>query len=241
MMADAPNPIWVLPDGEGPIHPFGGPADQVSAWNAPTLSVIALPATGVPKPIGVPALLWSGSGAQVDISPALAAAELFNPDPRTWGTVGWNALTNALKRIEPPPPVIRTHARHVVSDIPGIRRIIAPQGEPIHARVLIDPAGMLTPLYARSALGVDQLTRIYEFVRDIVAAVPDVAPKIFGVVVSGVAVSPKDYCKPCPLDEGVIPGATIAAIAKKTLPPGIPILLPETKATESAAILAQAS
>lgn len=241
MMADTPNPILILPDAEGPIRPLGGSADDVSAWNAPTLSVIALPATGVPKPIGVPAVLWSGSGAQVDTTTALAAAELFSPDPRTWGNVGWNALTNALKRVEPPPPVIRSHARHVVSDIPGIRRIIAPQGEPIAARVLIDPASMLTPLFARSTMGVDQITRIFEFVRDIVAGVPESAPKIFGVVVSGVAISPKDYCKPCPLDEGVIPGATIAAIAKKTLPPGICILIPELKAAESAAILAQAS
>ncbi len=240
-MAESPNPIWVLPDAEGPVRPLAGADDQVSAWNAPTLSVIALPATGVPKPVGVPAILWSGSGAQVDTSPALAAAELFNPDPRTWGNVGWNALTNALKRIEPPPPVIRTHARNVVSDIPGVRRIVAPQGEPLPARVLIDPASMLTPLFAKSTLGVDQITRIFEFVRDIVAGVPDAAPKIFGVVVSGVAISPRDYCKPCPLDEGVIPGATIASIAKKTLPPGIPILIPETRAAESAAIIAQAS
>jgi hypothetical protein len=104
-------------------------------------------------------VVWTGSMAELD------GGGLFDAHPRTWGTAGWAALEAAAAGIASQSKAalaIRPHARHVVSDIPGIRRFgtsIAAH-HPGRFQLLLDPASMLDLSHIEHRSAEDTLRRI---------------------------------------------------------------------------------
>jgi len=123
-------------------------------------------------PAGVRVVAWSGSMAD----------ELFGEDPRTWGPAGWAALDAACERAAPvlaergATMALRTHARHVLSDVPSCERFVRERrgrhGEVF--RVLLDPVSMLAP--SMLAMAEDHLRRM-------VGAIGTMAPGLAGIVI----------------------------------------------------------
>lgn len=122
--------------------------------------------------------LESDDAAQLDNNPARWA-----PDPRTWGPSGWAALDSRLAALAAP-LIIRTHARHVVSDTPGIVHLLRAHPPP-HVNVLVDPVSMLTPEMLKSGHAADHLRRTFEAI-----ASPLLPRPVAGVIVAGVCTLP---------------------------------------------------
>ena len=106
---------------------------------------------------------WSGSYALLDAArvdgPGLESpAELFEADPRSWGVKGWQALDSALAAFSSP-VLVRTHAQHVVSDLPSAARLLQTRPQ---AGVLLDLASMLTTEMAAGPIVIDHLARLLE-------------------------------------------------------------------------------
>lgn len=120
---------------------------------------------------------WSGT----------LAAEPFGDDPRTWGPAGWDALGEACDRLAPALRdegavlALRTHARHVLSDVPSCVRFVrerrARDGVDGPLRVLLDPASMIAA--SMRDLAEDHLRRI-------AGAVAVLGEGVAGVVVGAV-------------------------------------------------------
>lgn len=132
---------------------------------------------------GPPMVVWSGSFAQVDPEDdndgvGSGVEPLFRADPRTWmAGFGWKALADALARfstssVSPattdgpsdrrPRLILRTHARHVLSDTPSTFRFLK---DPAFAAfdVLVDAPALLTPaMLEQPTTAADHLTRIVE-------------------------------------------------------------------------------
>ena len=85
---------------------------------------------------------------------------MFDEDPRTWGAKGWDALRERVEGCERGVGV-RPHARHVVSDVPGCRRLLESSWAVERGvRLCYDPASMITAqMWER---GEDHLRRMYE-------------------------------------------------------------------------------
>jgi hypothetical protein len=149
-------------------------------------------------------IAWSGT----------LAAEPFGDDPRTWGPAGWAALGEACERLAPvlhnegAVLVLRTHARHVLSDVPSCIRFVrerrARDGEAGPLRVLLDPASMIAE--SMRDLAEDHLRRIAE-------AIPLLGHGLAGVVVGCVGGTPG-------ADAGVV-----ARLVQAHAPPGLPIIV----------------
>jgi hypothetical protein len=193
---------------------FPGPDDGVagdlrvvreSAGRAPRVrweatSILARFARGVPHGVsadeGAEAMLWSGSSAEVDGGGA------FDEDPRTWGPKGWAALEEAVRAMPGRGRVwVRPHARHVVSDIPGVRRLLeAEWGSRLG--VALDPAAMMTPAMRGSAGMADLVTRVFE-------AVELLPPERLMVVV----------------DAEALPAALLRGLVERCVPVGVPLVV----------------
>ncbi len=174
------------------------------------------------RPVQVPAVCWSGSLAEIDdaepVEPSSdpravvqspepsPLASLWQSHPLTWSARGWTELERRIQA-EHKPLVLRTHARHVVSDLPGVTRLLKIATELPRAcnkserhlprlQVLIDPASMLTGSMlaggARQAL--DHVRRTLEW-----CAEHGTHPAVWGVVVSNVRTRADvpDLCEPC--------------------------------------------
>ncbi len=86
---------------------------------------------GGPKMLGPRVVCWSG----------WLGPEIFARDVRTWGPGGWSALERACEGMEAGRVLLRTHARHVLSDaqrcLAFLRRWEGKVG------LLLDPMAML--------------------------------------------------------------------------------------------------
>lgn len=186
---------------------------------------------------------WSGSLAELDEP----AGGLFDEDPRTWGTRGWAALDAALAEVLAgiPSVVIRPHARHVVSDIPGCARVLRAWGAK-GLRLLGDPVSMLTPTLLAGSTGLDVLARGYEAL-----AAPPMSPDesegcvranggLWGVVVANVVLDERMGVRACPLTEGLLDAAMIARLAAAHVPRGVPLVLIEGDEADQLRLLAKA-
>lgn len=161
---------------------------------------------------------WSGSLAELDPAqsepedhdPADASAKLarerlpalWKSHPLTWSARGWAELERRLQSL-PGNLVLRTHARHVLSDLPGIVRVLKIAAEfPTSPRVqvLIDPASMLTPSMFASGPrdAMDCVRRVLEWCAEHVSN-----PAVWGVIVSNVRarVDVPGLCEPCSLSD----------------------------------------
>lgn len=148
---------------------------------------------------------------------------LFDADPRTWMSPGWAALSEALPRwLEKCEgagirPVLRPHARHVMSDAPGIARVLR---EFPGVRVLLDPAAMLTANMIATAE--DHFTRTLSSLGH--------HERVMGVVMANVlapagAASDTDDGPPLrrvALDRGVLDGAMIRRLVEEYVPEHVP-------------------
>lgn len=106
-----------------------------------------------------PLVVFTGSLAETE------GGGLFDAHPGTWGARGWAALEDACVRAMNESArefVIRPHARHVVSDLPGIRRFASVIGArwPGRFRLLLDPASMLDVVHLERQMADDMLRRI---------------------------------------------------------------------------------
>ncbi|MGQ0629238.1 MAG: hypothetical protein ACT4PL_14195 [Phycisphaerales bacterium] len=144
---------------------------------------------------------WTGSAS------GGCGSDLFGPEPGTWSGRGWRALAARL------PEVLaecrnrglglwlRPHHRHVVSDAPSIRKVLAEFGGDGTLAVLVEPAGLISP--GMMALATDHLNRLGELLAGIGSAT--------GVVESSVrlAEGKEDVFELCDLDDpaggGVLP------------------------------------
>lgn len=110
-------------------------------------------------------IIWSGS----------LGDSLFDDDPRTWSPRGWAALADACASISRDlagsrcTVCFRTHARHVLSDLPSCARFARDLACYGPFQLLLDPASMLAESMLASAE--DHLHRIFEGA----AALPNLA------------------------------------------------------------------
>lgn len=101
---------------------------------------------------------WFGDEAEPE-------SGVFHHDPRTWTAQGWETLEARLDEILPKFEAVgarlllRPHVRHVISDAPSVRRILAKFDSPALG-ILFEPAAMLTAAMADDAR--DHLTRLLE-------------------------------------------------------------------------------
>jgi len=116
-----------------------------------------------PDPRTTSVILWSGSCAELDDPPG----NLFDAHPRTWAAHGWAALERACAHAAAATTdtiLIRPHARHVLSDIPSLKRFahtIAPD-HPGRFELFIDPPSMLDTTHHDRGLAPDTIARILE-------------------------------------------------------------------------------
>lgn len=100
---------------------------------------------------------WSGSFAETE------GGGLFEDDPRTWGPKGWGALEERVKRLRDAGVrvCVRPHARHVVSDPTGCRRLLeASWAEGV--LLMYDPEAMLAESMRGEGVRADHLRRMEE-------------------------------------------------------------------------------
>ncbi len=143
-----------IPEGGGVLEHVGGPAPSGAAMRWSGRSLLGAGASAVED--GSREIVWSGSFAELD------GGNVFDEDPRTWGPKGWDALRERVEQSgEGGRLVIRPHARHVVSDVPGCKRML----ESAWARerdvmLCYDPASMC----AAGMMGrvEDHIRRMYE-------------------------------------------------------------------------------
>lgn len=201
--------VLEIPDGGGKVRHVHGPAPVGAAicWRGRSL----LGASA--GEIASGEVVWSGSYAEVE------GGAVFDEDPRTWGAKGWDALRTRVESGERG-VVIRPHARHVVSDVPGCRRLLETSWATERGvRLCYDPASMLVPgMMGRIE---DHLLRMYEAI--------ELFPveRLAMVVVAGVG------------DDGE--GAKLAArLAAAWVPASVPIAILDGSSGELAGWLSDA-
>lgn len=207
--------FMVIPGADGPVLRIDAATHaRREAGRVVEGSILGCTATGVPLKLpatgAMPVFCWSGSYAERD------GGSLFDEDPRTWGPKGWAALESGVQMMgeRRREVVIRTHARHVLSDAPSVRCFV-------HAswasgvKVFIDPASMLTPGMLAGGFGADHLRRLYEGLSSIDPACAA------GVLISGADM--KDgIVRPCPIERGALPADVVIGLASG-LPDGLPL------------------
>lgn len=207
---------WLLlPQDDGAIV-SANDGRAAAAFVRSEASAVALAASDVPweSAQGLRTVVWSGAFPQSQTPGKDAEAALWEADPRTWSSLGWSALEQALAR-----PgcagrlILRPHARHVISDIPSCRKLLTDGwGMAADVQLLIDPASMLTREMAVGASADDHLRRIFE------AAMAMEPSRIFGVLIGGWAEDARVGIKSIPLSaQGGDRAARIVRIASEVL------------------------
>ena len=183
---------------------------------------------------------WSGS----------LGDEPFDAHPLTWGPRGWAALHAACDRLSPVlidsgrTLLIRTHARHVLSDPRACLKFAAERGAGSPFALLPDVAAMIEP--SMVATIDDHLDRLF-------AALPAIAGEA-GAVLAGVparatvaqpgpdqtegdaAASPA--LLPVPIHRGAVPAAALIARWRLRMPYGTQMVLVGEEIDEQVAALA---
>lgn len=160
----------------------------------------------VPGAGDTPLVVHSGSLAEIE------GGGVFDSHPGTWGPRGWGALQDACERVARGSSrvfAVRPHARHVVSDMPSIRRFgaVVAEGHPGRFRLLLDPLGMLDVSH------LDRRTA-EEHLRRVAAEIPSLDTPGFplhGLVVSNIR-RRGDRLDAVPIDEGEIDPGLIRSL-----------------------------
>ena len=193
--------VLEIPHGGGEVRHVDGPAPVGAAmrWNGRSLL-----GAGASE-IASGEIVWSGSYAEVD------GGGTFDEDPRTWGVKGWDALRARVESGERG-VVVRPHARHVVSDVPGCRRLLESSWATQRGvRLCYDPASMVVPgMMGRIE---DHLRRMYEAI--------ELFPmeRLGMVVVAGVDAN----AAACDLDACGELGRTARELAERWVPEGVAV------------------
>lgn len=214
--------------------------ENVAAWNQASSIMSGL---NVAKPDLVPVVCWSGSLAEIEVEgtsepatlarsvnlfaePSVHPTSLWRAHPLTWSARGWAELERRLESSSGT-LVLRTHARHVLSDLPGVARLVKMARDLAtspRVQVLVDPASMLTPSMFESGPrdAMDYVRRVLEW-----CAEHATNPAVWGVVVSNVRARADmpDLCEPSSLSKLAEAGScllnadTLAALFAEHLPP----------------------
>jgi hypothetical protein len=133
-----------------------------------------------PASAASPVVAFTGSYAELE------GGGLFDAHPRTWARPGWERLAEACRlvtRTSEATVLIRPHARHVVSDVPGIRHFastIAAE-HPGRFGLLLDPVAMLESGHLARHDADDAIARVLDEVGTLglpVAAIVAAAPVV---------------------------------------------------------------
>ncbi len=165
--------------------------------------------------------LWSGSMASWDADPDGLAA----PDPRTWSAAGWERLEEACRALaaaakDASEVLFRTHASHILSDVPSCLRFLR-QVEQWGGRggLLLDPAAMLTASMLPAAP--DHLERVFANLGP--------HPATAAVVLSNVtSPDPEDPMRPlrtAPLHRGLLDPVLLVTLLRRHVPRETPVVL----------------
>jgi hypothetical protein len=213
--------VLAIPDGIGDLrHIAGAPLTEKfpPIWTGRSLLGVPGGEDGLRREV-----VWSGSFAELDGGGA------FDDDPRTWGPKGWEALRARVEAEIKDSVAIRPHARHVVSDIPGCRRLIQSEwGIQRGISLCYDPASMMT--LAMMDRAEDHLRRMYEALE----LIP--AERLAMVVVSGVDAA----SAACGVDKCGELGCTVARLAAACVPEGVAIAVLEERVGEQVQMLREA-
>lgn len=196
--------FMVIPEVSGPVRIDGlarGP--MLARWDVSALGAPESLRSGGLEPATTLAT-WSGSYAELE------GGGLFEDDPRTWGPKGWAALESAVKALRDANVrlCLRPHARHVVSDPIGCRRLLEAEWA-ANLELLYDPWSMLAEsmLTSGDKTVADHVRRMYE---EIVRFPPE---RLAGV---------------CALPKHPIAGVAeswVAELEAAWIPPGVPRVL----------------
>lgn len=202
--------LLAIPEGGGELRHVGGPepVGAMATWNGQSLLGASV------RGITSSEIVWSGSYAEVE------GGGVFEEDPRTWGAKGWDVLRARVESCERD-LVIRPHARHVVSDVPGCRRLLESSWASERGALLChDPASMVVPgMMGRIE---DHLRRMYEAI--------ELFPvqRLRMVVVAGVDANGAA----CGLDACGELGRTVAELADAWVPQGVAMAVPDRCVSE---------
>lgn len=135
-----------------------------------------------PASASPPVVVFTGSYAELD------GGGSFDAHPRTWARPGWERLAEACGLFAgtcEATILIRPHACHVVSDVPGIRHFASTIAARYPGRfgLLLDPVAMLVPGHLARHDATDAITRVLEEVGMMglpVAAIVAAAPVVDG-------------------------------------------------------------
>lgn len=200
-----PQSVMVIPENVG--------SGRLCCWPG---SLFAPDCSGVRAALeaartsGSRVIAWSGSFAEVD------GGGLFDEDPRTWGPKGWAAVERACGGMDELAGslLIRPHARHVVSDVPGCRRLLDADWA-AGLGLAYDPASMCSEAMVVGGRLEDHLRRMYEAIELMPAG------RIGAVIVAGVAAGGPTGARLTPLSESGALGAIIAKLASRHIPEGV--------------------
>lgn len=109
--------VVVIPEREGAVRLAEGAwraGEEAMWWSGRSI----LGSTAIFADAALRVVAWSGSYAEVE------GGGMFEDDPRTWGDRGWSELRERVLSAPPGSVVVRPHARHVVSDVPGCLRLL---------------------------------------------------------------------------------------------------------------------
>lgn len=197
----------VIPEVFGPVRIDGlARAPMLARWDVSALAARETLRSAGLEPATVLAT-WSGSYAQLD------GGGLFDDDPRTWGPKGWTALEDSVRALCDARSggghlCLRPHARHVLSDPIGCRRLLEAEWA-AEVELLYDPFSMLAESMLASGVKTvaDHVRRMYEEI------VRFPADRLAGV---------------CALPKNPIAGVSeswVAELETAWIPPGVPRVL----------------
>ena len=186
--------------------------------------------------------LWSGSMASWDEDPDGLAA----PDPRTWSAAGWERFERVWRGLvsaaqDASEVLFRTHASHILSDVPSCRRFLGAVGEwedgkaranTPRVRLLLDPAAMLASSMLPAAP--DHLERIFADL----GPHPATAAVVLAHVAHPDLEDPGRPLRLVPLHRGLLDPALLVALLRRHVPPETPVVLLDDGIEAQAPLLA---
>lgn len=150
------------------LTPIGADPERLAPFPASDLAAIRVMSGSLldPSPChdphsGADLLVWSGTLARrADRGP-------FDADPGNWSPRAWEALRSACAAVAARTRariLVRPHARHIVSDLPGIECFARQVGadHPGRFAIALDPASMLDQRHVDLGVAPDTLRRIAE-------------------------------------------------------------------------------
>lgn len=212
------NRIWVLGEVFRPLNASAGDGERARVVKV-TAGIMGARSCEVGDGLEVEErelVAWSGG---------LLDEETGETDPRTWARAGWEAMERAAEETleSGVRPILRVHAAHVLSDALSCARFLAEFGGR-GARVLFDPASLMTRSMVDGNAAADLLTRFFEATGEGALGEQVAKGGLAGVVVANIQRVGEAEVRPVALQAGEMDVGLIAGLAGR-VPQYVPLVV----------------